>query len=31
MNDNTLVNSSFSAIVNAPIEKIDILAGDTVH
>lgn len=24
MNDNTLVNSSFSAIVNAPIEKIDI-------
>ena len=24
MDDNTLVNSSFSAIVNAPIEKIDI-------
>jgi len=24
MNDNTLVNSSFSAIVNAPIEKVDI-------
>jgi len=25
MDDNTLVNSSFSSIVNAPIEKIDIL------
>ncbi len=27
MDDNTLVNSSFSAIVNAPIEKIDIARG----
>lgn len=26
MDDNTLVNSSFSAIVNAPIEKVDIPA-----
>ena len=24
MEDNTLVNSSFSAIINAPIEKVDI-------
>ena len=24
MDDDTLVNSSFSAVVNAPIEKIDI-------
>jgi hypothetical protein len=24
MDDNTLVNSSFSATINAPIEKIDI-------